>query len=68
MREAVGDRADILVGTHGQMTTSSAIRLARRLEPTRGAPIRSAAIRSSAFSEHFSEHGLLGVDRRDMIF
>ena len=33
MREAVGDRADILVGTHGQMTTSSAIRLARRLEP-----------------------------------
>ncbi len=33
MREAVGDRADILIGTHGQMTTSSAIRLARRLEP-----------------------------------
>ena len=32
IREAVGDRADILVGTHGQMTTSSAIRLARRLE------------------------------------
>ncbi len=33
IRAAVGDRADILVGTHGQMTTSSAIRLARRLEP-----------------------------------
>ncbi len=33
IREAVGDRADILVGTHGQMTTSSAIRLAKRLEP-----------------------------------
>ncbi len=33
IREAVGDRADILLGTHGQMTTSSAIRLARRLEP-----------------------------------
>ena len=33
IREAVGDRADILVGTHGQMTTSSARRLARRLEP-----------------------------------
>ena len=33
LREAVGDRADILFGTHGQMTTSSAIRLARRLEP-----------------------------------
>lgn len=32
IREAVGDRADILFGTHGQMTTSSAIRLARRLE------------------------------------
>ncbi len=32
IREAIGDRADILVGTHGQMTTSSAIRLARRLE------------------------------------
>lgn len=33
LREAVGDRADLLVGTHGQMTTGSAIRLARRLEP-----------------------------------
>src|SRR5579859_6578551 len=33
VREAVGDRAEILVGTHGQMTTSSAIRLAKRLEP-----------------------------------
>lgn len=33
IREAVGDRADLLFGTHGQMTTSSAIRLARRLEP-----------------------------------
>jgi len=32
IREAVGDKADILFGTHGQMTTSSAIRLARRLE------------------------------------
>ena len=33
IRAAVGDRADILFGTHGQMSTSSAIRLARRLEP-----------------------------------
>lgn len=33
IRQAVGTQADILVGTHGQMTTSSAIRLARRLEP-----------------------------------
>ncbi len=33
IREAVGERADILFGTHGQMTTSSAIRLAKRLEP-----------------------------------
>ena len=33
IRDAVGDRADILFGTHGQMTTSSAIRLAKRLEP-----------------------------------
>lgn len=32
MRDAVGDKADILFGTHGQMTTSSAIRLAKRLE------------------------------------
>ena len=32
IREAVGDKADILFGTHGQMTTSSAIRLAKRLE------------------------------------
>jgi len=33
VREAVGNRADILFGTHGQMTTSSAIRLVKRLEP-----------------------------------
>ena len=33
LREAVGDKADILLGTHGQMTTSSAIRLARRVAP-----------------------------------
>ena len=33
LREAVGSRCDLLVGTHGQMTTSSAIRLAKRLEP-----------------------------------
>ena len=32
IREAVGGKCDILMGTHGQMTTSSAIRLARRLE------------------------------------
>jgi galactonate dehydratase len=33
IREAVGDRADLLMGTHGQFTTSGAIRLARLLEP-----------------------------------
>ena len=33
LREAVGNQADLLFGTHGQMTTSAAIRLARRLEP-----------------------------------
>ncbi|MEM7405931.1 MAG: mandelate racemase/muconate lactonizing enzyme family protein, partial [Pseudomonadota bacterium] len=33
MREVAGSRCDLLVKTHGQMTTSSAIRLARRLEP-----------------------------------
>jgi len=32
VREAVGSQCDLLFGTHGQMTTSSAIRLARRLE------------------------------------
>jgi galactonate dehydratase len=32
IREAVGSRCDLLIGTHGQMTTSSAIRLAKRLE------------------------------------
>lgn len=32
MREAVGGKADICFGTHGQMCTSSAIRLAKRLE------------------------------------
>jgi galactonate dehydratase len=33
MREAVGSRADLLFGTHGQFTPSGAIRLAKRLEP-----------------------------------
>lgn len=33
IRDAVGDRADLLFGTHGQFTTSGAIRLARQLEP-----------------------------------
>ncbi len=33
IREAVGNRCDLLFGTHGQMTAASAIRLARRLEP-----------------------------------
>jgi 2-dehydro-3-deoxyphosphogalactonate aldolase len=33
LREAVGNQADLLFGTHGQMTAASAIRLARRLEP-----------------------------------
>jgi 2-dehydro-3-deoxyphosphogalactonate aldolase len=32
VREAVGNQCDLLLGTHGQMTASSAIRLARRLE------------------------------------
>jgi galactonate dehydratase len=33
IRGAVGDCVDIMVGTHGQMTTSSSIRLAKLLEP-----------------------------------
>jgi 2-dehydro-3-deoxyphosphogalactonate aldolase len=33
LREAVGSKADLLFGTHGQFTTSGAIRLAKRLEP-----------------------------------
>ena len=33
LREAVGARADLLFGTHGQMTAAGAVRLARRLAP-----------------------------------
>lgn len=33
IREAVGTRADLLFGTHGQFTPAGAIRLAKRLEP-----------------------------------
>lgn len=33
IRAAVGAKADILFGTHGQMVPASAIRLAKRLEP-----------------------------------
>ena len=32
VREAVGGKADLLMGTHGQFSTSGAIRLARQLE------------------------------------
>ncbi len=32
MREVAGSKCDLMIKTHGQMTTSSAIRLARRLE------------------------------------
>jgi len=32
LRDAVGDKVDLLFGTHGQMTPASAIRLAKRLE------------------------------------
>lgn len=33
IRAAVGDRADLLFGTHGQFSTGGAIRLAKALEP-----------------------------------
>jgi galactonate dehydratase len=33
LRDAVGTKADLLFGTHGQMTAAGAIRLAKRLEP-----------------------------------
>lgn len=33
IREAVGDRADLLFGTHGQFTTGGAIRLGQAIEP-----------------------------------
>ncbi len=33
LRDAVGSKADLLFGTHGQMTAAGAIRLAKRLEP-----------------------------------
>lgn len=33
IREAVGSKADLLFGTHGQFTAAGAIRLAKRLEP-----------------------------------
>jgi L-alanine-DL-glutamate epimerase-like enolase superfamily enzyme len=33
IREAIGDKADLLFGTHGQFTTAGAIRLGQALEP-----------------------------------
>jgi galactonate dehydratase len=33
LRSAVGSKADLLFGTHGQLTAAGAIRLARRIEP-----------------------------------
>jgi len=33
LRDVVGNRCDLIVGTHGQMSPAGAIRLAKRLEP-----------------------------------
>ena len=33
IREAVGNKCDLLFGTHGQMSPASAVRLAKKLEP-----------------------------------
>ncbi|MDF0599165.1 mandelate racemase/muconate lactonizing enzyme family protein [Psychromarinibacter sp. C21-152] len=33
IREAIGDRADLLFGTHGQFNTAGAIRMAKAIEP-----------------------------------
>ena len=33
LREAVGSKCDLIFGTHGQMTPSAAVRLARHIEP-----------------------------------
>lgn len=33
LRGTLGDRCDLLIGTHGQMTPTAALRLAQRLEP-----------------------------------
>lgn len=33
IRKSIGNRCDILFGTHGQMTSSSAVRLAKKIEP-----------------------------------
>lgn len=33
IRQAVGDKCDLLIGTHGQFTTAGAIRLGQALEP-----------------------------------
>ena len=33
VREAIGEQADILIGTHGQITPAAAIRFAKRIEP-----------------------------------
>ena len=35
LRELVGERCDLMIGTHGQMSAAGAIRLAKALEPYR---------------------------------
>ena len=47
LREAVGTRADLLFGTHGQFTTSGAIRLARASSPMTRSGSRSRAARNA---------------------
>ena len=48
IREAVGTKADLLFGTHGQFTTSGAIRLAKRIEPVRSPVVRGTDATGSA--------------------
>jgi galactonate dehydratase len=48
IRTAVGDRADIMIGTHGQITPSVSRRLAKRLENTIRSGSRSHAPRRTS--------------------
>ncbi len=71
IREAVGDKADLLFGTHGQFNTPGAIRLGRELEPYNPLwyeepipPDNAARIRRSrAAGPHSAGHGRAADDQ-----
>ena len=63
IRAAVGTRADLLVGTHGQFTAGGALRIAREIAPVRSALVRRARATRRHRCDGSGRSPELGADR-----